>query len=318
MSILATSPDLDKIISKAINRIGESHALTRDNSGVEMNAKEVEEDRVKFRNESTNKVIEESLKAAADEMAERMVLENTIEGMIKDVVSKQPENNNLQEDKDNETPVVNETTKEVIKKIVNKKLKQSIQEVKKGDKVPGYDAYEKAHKKSKQETDQYHKDTKKKFSEYETFEGNDNPDFPHQEMSKTNNKGADGQYQYYRNNDEDAEFIEDFAHPGLIDFDINNINMERLTSYLEGSSETGNAQKDENGEDLGNVVSSDLGEKMLKSSERRKEKIAANKASMTNLRGYTPDVQKVKQVKEDVTTDIDKMKKLWIYNKTTQ
>ena len=74
MSILATSPDLDKIISKAINRIGESHALTRDNSGVEMNAKEVEEDRVKFRNESTNKVIEESLKAAADEMAERMVL----------------------------------------------------------------------------------------------------------------------------------------------------------------------------------------------------------------------------------------------------
>ena len=318
MSILATSPDLDKIISKAINRIGESHALTRDNSGVEMNAKEVEEDRVKFRNESTNKVIEESLKAAADEMAERMVLENTIEGMIKDVVSKQPENNNLQEDKDNETPVVNETTKEVIKKIVNKKLKQSIQEVKKGDKVPGYDAYEKAHKKSKQETDQYHKDTKKKFSEYETFEGNDNPDFLHQEMSKTNNKGADGQYQYYRNNDEDAEFIEDFAHPGLIDFDINNINMERLTSYLEGSSETGNAQKDENGEDLGNVVSSDLGEKMLKSSERRKEKIAANKASMTNLRGYTPDVQKVKQVKEDVTTDIDKMKKLWIYNKTTQ
>jgi len=315
MSILATSPDLDKIISKAINRIGESHALTRDNSGVEMNAKEVEEDRVKFRNESTNKVIEESLKAAADEMAERMVLENTIEGMIKDVVSKQPENHNLKEDKDNETPVVNESTKEVIKKIVNKKLKQSIQEVKKGDKVPGYDAYEKAHKKSKKETDQYHKDTKKKFKEYETFEGNENPDFPHQENSKTN---ADGQFQYYRNNDEDAEFIEDFAHPGLLDFDINNINMERLTSYLEGSSETGNAQKDENGEDLGNVVSSDLGEKMLKSSERRKEKIAANKASMTNLRGYTPDVQKVKQVKEEVTTDIDKMKKLWIYNKTTQ
>jgi len=315
MSILATSPDLDKIISKAINRIGESHALTRDNSGVEMNAKEVEEDRVKFRNESTNKVIEESLKAAADEMAERMVLENTIEGMIKDVVSKQPENHNLTEDKDNETPVVNESTKEVIKKIVNKKLKQSIQEVKKGDKVPGYDAYEKAHKKSKKETDQYHKDTKKKFTEYETFEGNENPDFPHQENSKTN---ADGQFQYYRNNDEDAEFIEDFAHPGLLDFDINNINMERLTSYLEGSSETGNAQKDENGEDLGNVVSSDLGEKMLKSSERRKEKIAANKASMTNLRGYTPDVQKVKQVKEEVTTDIDKMKKLWIYNKTTQ
>ena len=31
-------------------------------------------------------VIEESLKAVADEMAEKMVLENTIDGMIKDVI----------------------------------------------------------------------------------------------------------------------------------------------------------------------------------------------------------------------------------------
>ena len=58
--------------------------------------------------------------------------------------------------------------------------------------------------------------------------------------------------------------------------------------------------------------------KMLKSKKRRAEKIADQKASMTNLRGYTPDVQKVKQVKEGVNKDMDAMKKLWSYNKKTQ
>ena len=97
-------------------------------------------------------------------------------------------------------------------------------------------------------------------------------------------------------------------YPGLIDFDIHNVNMDRLTKYLEGSSENGNAQTDKDGEALGNVVPSELGEKMLKSMKRRKEKIADQKASMSNLRGYTPDVQKVKQVKEGVNKDMDTMK----------
>lgn len=312
MSILATKPDLDKIISKAVKRIGENHALARDGKGVEMKALEVEEDRKNFRkgrteevgNETMNSVIEESLKAVADEMAEKMVLENTIDGMIKDVIkpSKEVKGGKVE---------VNETTTETIKKLVTKKLKDKLSEAK----HPGYDAYEKAVKKSKTENNKAMKDTNKKFKEYENFEGNENPQFPHQEMSQTN---ADGQFQYYRNDEEAQEFVDDFAHPGLIDYDINNLNMDRLTKYLEGSQETGNAQKDAEGEALGNVVPSDLGEKMLKSKKRRAEKIADQKASMTNLRGITPDVQKVKQVKEDVNIDVESMKKLWNYNKKTQ
>jgi len=312
MSILATKPDLDKIISKAVKRIGENHALARDGKGVEMKAQEVEEDRKNFRkgrteevgNETMNSVIEESLKAVADEMAEKMVLENTIDGMIKDVIkpSKEVKGGKVE---------VNETTTETIKKLVTKKLKDKLSEAK----HPGYDAYEKAVKKSKTENNKAMKDTKKKFKEYENFEGNENPQFPHQEMSQTN---ADGQFQYYRNDEEAQEFVDDFAHPGLIDYDINNLNMDRLTKYLEGSMETGNAQTDAEGEALGNVVPSDLGEKMLKSKKRRAEKIADQKASMSNLRGITPDVQKVKQVKEDVNVDVESMKKLWNYNKKTQ
>ena len=312
MSILATKPDLDKIITKAVKRIGENHALARDNNGIEMKAQEVEEDRKNFRkgrtnevgNETMNSVIEESLKAVADEMAEKMVLENTIDSMIKDVIKPS------KEVKDSKVEV-NETTTETIKKLVTKKLKDKLSEAK----HPGYDAYEKAVKKSKTENTKAMKDTKKKFKEYENFEGNENPQFPHQEMSQTN---ADGQFQYYRNDEKSQEFVDDFAHPGLIDFDINNVNMDRLTKYLEGSQETGNAQKDAEGEALGNVVPSDLGEKMLKSMKRRKEKVADQQASMTNLRGITPDVQKVKQVKEDVNIDVESMKKLWNYNKKTQ
>ena len=334
-TVLASSPELNKIIEKAVKRIGENHALARDSKGVEMKANEIEEDRKEWRE---SKVIEESLKAVANEMAEKMVLENAIDGMIKETLQGEISINNKisggsgfeknqgtsdtltkfnkrqemgeQEEKELE---LDDTIKETVKKLVSKKLKKK--NISEAEKTPGIDAYQKAHKKSKSFNDSAMKDTKKKFKEYDTFEGNESPEFPHQENSKTN---SDGQFQYYRNNEESDEFIEDFGHPGLLDFDINNVDMERLADYLEGSSETGNAQTDKDGEALGNVVPSDLGEKMLKSSERRKEKIADQKKSMTNLRGYTPDVQKVKQVKEGVDSDIKDMKKLWAYNKKTQ
>ena len=360
MSILAKSPDLKKIIEKAVARIGESHGLTRDNKGVEFKASEIEEDRKEFRKsrlkegkEEMAQVIEESLKAVAEEMAQKLVLENTIDGMIKETLQgqtsignklksvgsgfddEQGSSNTLEtfkkrqemgeqneevvetEDAEQEGEVddsekeskLDEATKSIIKKLVNKKLKEAT------NVHPGFDTYTKAVKKSKTENDKAMKDTKKKFKEYENFEGNEDPQFPHQEMSKTN---ADGQFQYYRNTEEDQEFVDDFAHPGLLDFDANNLDMERLTKYLDGSRETGNAQTDDDGEALGNVVPSDLGKKMLKSKERRAEKVAKQKASMTNLRGYTPDVQKVHQVKESVEKDIDLMKNLWSYGKKTQ
>ena len=325
MSILAKSPDLTKIIRKAVNRIGENHALARDHKGLEIKASEMKE----------TEIIEEALKAVADEMAEKMVLENTIGGMVKDAVKEMGGGSGFKDnqgtsstlDKFNkrqevgegeecgagmywcnksekcmpkEEKTIDESTTDVIKKLVSKKLKEA-------KKDPGIQEYERAHKTSGTESKKYLQDTKKKFKEYETFEGNTNPEFPHQEDSKTDPDNIG--YQYYRNNDEDQEFIDDFAHPGLADFDINNLNIEKLTDYLEGSSETGNAQEDEDGELLGNVgYKSNLGEKIKKSAERRKEKIATQKASMTNLKGITPDVQKVLQVKEGVKTDVNSMK----------
>ena len=369
-TVLSSSPDLTNIINKALKRIGENHSLSRDNKGITITNKDIEAER-----NNTTKVIEESLKAVADEMAQKLVLENTIDGMVKDVINEQDytkydnemqrafmsalgfnypdkhktvellkykdylEKYKLKDSDDvkkryeelvkkadskvtikesikDDKVKLDEATTNTIKKLVNKKLKDKINERQSmGNAVPGLDAYNKAIKKSKAETDTYHKDVKKKFKDYENFEGNESPEFPHQENSKTN---ADGQFQYYRNDDEDQEFVDDFAHPGLIDFDIHNLNMDRLTKYLEGSSETGNAQTDKDGEALGNVIPSETGKRMTKSAERRKEKIAKQKAAMSNLRRYTPDVQKVTNVKEEVSQDITDMKKLWVYNKITQ
>lgn len=388
MSILATNEDLNKIIKRAVERIGEDHALSRDTTGVTMSNEDINTER------ELNNVIEESLKNVADEMAEKMVLENTINTMVNDIIKEdhfyfdEPEegvnnggvrptpkdvgsryvmsNRNRDgyyddsglsvdfDENDYDEPqfysdlesfrdvhpkdssrhfnrgeegekwfnhyknkfgdleyrrrkdtTIGESTTELTKKLVKKKLSEN-------SKVPGLDAYEKATKKTGQENKENEKAVKKKFEEYADFEGNSKPEFPHQNNSKT-----DYESPMYRNTSEDEEFIEDFRGMGLED--ANGVdNLGKISDYLEGSSETGNAQVDEDGEDLGNVVSNKLGEKMLKKVARKKEKIAKQKASMSNLRGITPDVQKVKEVNESVVTDMEKMKKLWGYNKVTQ
>jgi len=204
---------------------------------------------------------------------------------------------------------LNESTRNTIKRLVKKKLKEGWSK----KSMPGYEKYLEVEKDNSKIHKEYEKEFKKKFKDYSDFEGNDKPEFPHSE----NSKSSEG-YEKYENTTDDEEFIDDFAYPGLQDFDVHNQDMDRLSKYLEGSSETGNAQTDDKGEALGNVVPSELGKKILKSKKRRKEKIDAQNASKTNLRGYTPDVQKVKQVKEDVKNDITDMKKLWSYNKKTQ
>ena len=155
---------------------------------------------------------------------------------------------------------------------------------------------------------------KKKFKDYNDFTGNDNPEFPHAEHSKLN---ADGQYQYYRNDETEDEFVDDWRGMGLEDA-TGVESIGRLSDYLDGSSETGNAQVDKEGTPLGNVVPNKLGEKIKKKINRKKEKIEAQQKAMSNDKRYSPDVQKVKQVKEDFNVDVEQMKKLWSNNKKTQ
>lgn len=368
--ILATSEELTKIIERAVNRIGENHALARDNKGITL------------KNDDSI-VIEEALEDAAKDMAEKMVLEQNIDIIVKEqvkamgsgsgFVSNQGTSSSLEKfnkrqemgesaekseeeveeattagmagafvaplatdtkskkkniDEEDEIidmggdmidpktgeligieEQISESTTDTIKKIVRKKLSEA-----KNVSIPGYEKFEKARKESTKETKAYHKDFEKKFKDYGNFKGNDDPKFPFAEHSKEN---ADGQYQYYRNDEAQDEYVDDWRGMGLED--ANGVgDIGRLADYLEGSSETGNAQVDKDGTPLGNVVPNELGEKIKKKINRKKEKIEAQHKAMSNDKRYSPDVQKVKQVKEGVNIDIDNMKKLWSYNKKTQ
>ena len=288
MSKLATKQDLNKIIEKAVKRIGEDQANIRDTEGVTITNEDIKKER--------EEVIEESLKEAANEAAETLILENTITGMVKDVLGEQKPKD-IEEPKVEEK-TVNETTTDMIKKLVSKKLK-NINEVEKS--TPSLDQVKKSRDESGKETKQYHNEVEKKFKEYA-------------ESDK-----AEENSPMYRNEDEQSEFIEDWRGMGLEDADGVG-ELERISDYLGGSSKTGNAQVDEDGNDLGNVVSTELGEKIEKKIKRKKEKIENQKSHMRNARGYSPAVQKTvkESINESVKSDMEKIKKLFNYNDKTQ
>tara|TARA_R100000664_G_C2751356_1_gene138645 strand:+ start:597 stop:1973 length:1377 start_codon:yes stop_codon:yes gene_type:complete len=172
--------------------------------------------------------------------------------------------------------------------------------------------FDTAHKEAGKEGADFVKSVNKKMKDYLDIENNSHPEFPHQNNSKTDYKSP-----MYRNTPEEEDFIDDFRGMGLQDADGVE-SLDRISDYLGGAMETGNAQVDKDGKALGNVVPNKLGDRLQKTMKRKKAAIAKQKSSMTNLRGYTPDVQKVTQVKEDVKKDVDNMKKLWSYTEKTQ
>ena len=178
--------------------------------------------------------------------------------------------------------------------------------------TPGIEVTDKTLKVDKSVNKDYYDMVDKKMKDYLDIKYNSNPEFPHQNNSKT-----DYESPMYRNTTEEEDFIDDFRGMGLED--ANGVeNLERLSDYLSGSQETGNAQTDKEGKALGNVVASKLGEKIKKKITRKKDVIAKRKSKMTNLRGITPDVQTVKVVSENVEKDMDKMKHLFKYDQKTQ
>ncbi len=209
---------------------------------------------------------------------------------------------------------LNEEMKKVLKKKLVKKLKEQytekpIKSVVSNKNTPGIEVTDKTLKLDKKENDDYYDLVDKKMKDYLDIPNNSHPEFPHQNNSKTDYKSP-----MYRNTTEEEEFIDDFRGMGLED--ANGVDdLERLSAYLGGSQETGNAQTDKEGNPLGNVVPTGLGKKIEKKIKRKKDKIAYRKSKMTNLRGFTPDVQ---TVSESVKDDIKKIKHLFNYSDTTQ
>lgn len=182
--------------------------------------------------------------------------------------------------------------------------------------VPGLEAVASAHRLSKKINDEHLSAVDKKMKEYLSFDGNDNPEFPHQ---------VGGEKKAYNNTEEQDEDVEDNRGSGLQDLDYDNEPseefIERLRKSLSGHSTMGNAQTG----DVANVIPSKTGEKIFKSTERKQKlrnerpmynKDAAPVKTVKELGGQST-IEEVKEIAKPnavVLSEIERMKEMYNYH----
>ena len=130
----------------------------------------------------------------------------------------------------------------------------------------GMSEYERVHKADKKEEDQYFKDLAKKMKDYTKNMEDEGSKYEMKETKKfpTENGGMKkGNRKKYTPSDAVDEYVDAFSYPGQTNLVYDEIkpNDEWIEANLKGSSKTGNAQVDEDGNALGNVVPSKTGEK---------------------------------------------------------
>ena len=203
---------------------------------------------------------------------------------------------------------------------------------------------------SKSVNDKAISDTVKKMKDYMKNMGmeyqEDAKKFPkgNSEMSREDfgKEVTDGKKKAYKPSDAVGEYIEAFAYPGQTGLVYDEIKPveEKIEMYLKGNSKTGNAQKDEEGNDLGNVVSSEVGDKFF---ENYKENLYGAEQQEASYKRVSQPVdvageetqeghlskfaKKSKEIfdkldesvnSKKVVNDVEKMKKLFNYNQRTQ
>ena len=174
--------------------------------------------------------------------------------------------------------------------------------------VPGLEVYKQAHTASGKENKENLSNVDKKIKGALSIPGATNPEFP-----KANTKGdkvADN------NSKEEDDTVADQRGGTMLDLDYENEPSpefkDRLKKALEGDATMGNSH------DAGNVIKSDLGEKLAKVAKRKEEE-------EKNAPMYNKDPQPVKIVKESksetdviLENEIKKMKMMYGYDKKTQ
>jgi hypothetical protein len=214
----------------------------------------------------------------------------------------------------------------------------------------GYREYEKVHKADKKENDDYLKSVAKKMTDYLKGMSDDGSKYEMKETKKfpTENGGMKkGNRKKYTPSDAVDEYVDAFSYPGQTNLVYDEIkpNDEWIEDLLKGSSRTGNAQVDKDGNALGNVVPSKTGEKFYnnfkdnlygqeqqKASYKRQtqpvdqagEKIESG--SLKSKRGKKTAQSVLNKLEESVETkkdvklneEFDRIQSLMGYNRKTQ
>lgn len=207
--------------------------------------------------------------------------------------------------------------------------------------------FKKVEKRNKEVNDKHIKDTVNKMKEYLKNASEGEYDMEPKNFPQGNGEMKEMPKKAYKASDAVDEYIDSFAYPGMTNLVYDEIkpNDEWIEANIKGSSKTGNAQTDEDGNALGNVVPSELGEKMYKNykdnvygaeqmnasykrypqpvdqaGESTEEgdltlkKGAKKSQEIFNKLGESKDDKKSKLISEE----IKKMKSLVDYNKKTQ
>ena len=136
----------------------------------------------------------------------------------------------------------------------------------------GYKEYERVHNADKKENDNYLKSVAKKMTDYLKGSSDSGSKYEMKETKKfpTENGGMKkGIRKKYTPSDAVDDYVDAFSYPGQTNLRFNDIKpiKKNIEKYLKGDRTTGNAQVDDDGNALGNVVPSDVGEKFFKNFE---------------------------------------------------
>lgn len=200
-----------------------------------------------------------------------------------------------------ECGTMNESKKKVVT-IKKDKLLEMINKII-DESVPGAEILKKTRQGSGKENDDHLKDVNKKITDYLSFDGNDNPEFP-KPIGKGDKKAI-------HNTEKENEEVADNRGYGQqhlkYDTEPSKEFKERLEKAIKGDVKMGNSPE------YGNAIKTDLGDKMLKQVERKKEKEEGRPL-------YPKDPQPVKLVREKKTLseEMERMKNMYSYNKKTQ
>ncbi len=224
----------------------------------------------------------------------------------KDSIVKDKDVDQMEVDETEDVQIVKESGKKKKVKLKESEFIKLISEMvnntlKKQTGVPGISVTKKAQDASKKENESNSTEVGKKLKDYLNFDGNDNPEFPHQ---------IGGDKMAIQNTDEQDEIVADNRGSGVEDakYDIepNETFKERAKEALEGSSKMGNPK------DAANAIDTKLGEKIGKKIDRKKEKESKEMSVSWGHDWKEPAKSKV------VNEEIEKMKKLSSYDKKTQ
>jgi hypothetical protein len=165
------------------------------------------------------------------------------------------------------------TEEEMISLIENIVKEEKVKSNIKNSTIPkGMSEYERVHKADKKEEDQYFKDLAKKMKDYTKNMEDEGSKYEMKGTKKfpTENGGLKkGIRKKYTPSDAVDDYNDAFSYPGQTNLRFDEIKptKKNIEKYLKGDSTTGNAQVDKDGNALGNVVPSEVGEKFYKNFE---------------------------------------------------